>query len=262
MDLLTDWFTERLVYWLTDLQTLIYWVITDWLSEWLIYYSIWLIYNALSDWFTDWLINWLVGLLIIFLAFWSLLLQLVKHVSYIVDVLTNSLVHCLTDWCIDKLIGSLFDWLVYWQTHWFPVWLTDVLTNMNVSLMYWQIHWFTVRLNDVLTNFLVHCLTEWCFDNNNNTGLEKNYNLNLPFGQASLKFHLPGQDFINCYFSLVHEQLVHILANRASKWGKSLVRHKNLLVPDDPPGLFSSPATSFIYTLKLKLHVLQLMGPC
>ena len=35
-------------------------------------------------------------------------------------------------------------------------------------------------------------------------GSKKNYNLNLPFGQASLKFHLPGQDFINCYFSLVH----------------------------------------------------------
>ena len=34
------------------------------------------------------------------------------------------------------------------------------------------------------------------------TGLEKTYNLNLPFGQASLKFHLPGEDFINCYFQL------------------------------------------------------------
>ena len=51
-------------------------------------------------------------------------------------------------------------------------------------------------------------------------GLEKNYNLNLPFGQASLKIHLPGQDFLNCYFSLVHEQLVHIFAHRASEWGK------------------------------------------
>ena len=43
-------------------------------------------------------------------------------------------------------------------------------------------------------------------------------NLNMPFGQGSLRFHLPGQDFMNCYmyFSLVHEQLVHILAHRAS----------------------------------------------
>ena len=71
-------------------------------------------------------------------------------------------------------------------------------------------------------------------------GLEKNYDLNLPFEQASLKFHLPGQDFINCCFSLVHEQLVH----RASEWGKSLVRHQNLLVPDDRTGLFSSPVIS------------------
>ena len=71
--------------------------------------------------------------------------------------------------------------------------------------------------------------------------------LNLPFGQASLKFHLPGQDFINCYFSLVHEQLVHILAHRASEWGKSLVRHKNLLVPDDGTGLFSSPEKCMVF---------------
>ena len=71
-------------------------------------------------------------------------------------------------------------------------------------------------------------------------GLEKNYNLNLTCGQASLKFHLPGQDFISCYFSLVHEQLVHILAHWASEWGKLLVQHKNLLVPDDRMGLFSS----------------------
>ena len=72
-----------------------------------------------------------------------------------------------------------------------------------------------------------------CPDNTIFSGLEKNYNLNLPFGQASLKFHLSGQDFINCYFSLVHEQLVHIFAHRASEWGKSLVQHKNLLVPND-----------------------------
>ena len=77
--------------------------------------------------------------------------------------------------------------------------------------------------------------------NSTTAGLEKNYNLNLPFGQASLKFHLPGQDFMNCNFSLVHEQLVHILAHRASEWGKSLVRHKNLLVLDDWTGPFSSP---------------------
>ena len=83
-----------------------------------------------------------------------------------------------------------------------------------------------------------------------NSGLEKNYNLNLPFRQASLKFHLPGQDFMNCYFSLVHEQLVHILAQWASEWGKSLVRHKSLLVPDDRTGLFSSPEidTKVFYT--------------
>ena len=83
--------------------------------------------------------------------------------------------------------------------------------------------------------------------------LEKNYHLNLPFGQASLKIHLPGQDFINCYFSLVHEQLVHILAHRASEWGKSLVRHKNLLVPDDRTGLFSG---SGYRHFKLFLNVL------
>ena len=76
-------------------------------------------------------------------------------------------------------------------------------------------------------------------------GLKKKYNLNLPFGQASLKFQLPGQDFINCYFSLVDEQLVHILAHWASEWGKSLVRHKNLLVPDNRTGLFSSPGMGY-----------------
>ena len=70
---------------------------------------------------------------------------------------------------------------------------------------------------------------------------QKKLYLSLPFGQASLKFHLPEQDFIN-YFSLVHEQLVHILAHRASEWGKLLVGHKNLLVPDDQMGPFSSPA--------------------
>ena len=70
-------------------------------------------------------------------------------------------------------------------------------------------------------------------------GSKKNYNLNLPFGPASLKFHLPGQDFINCFFSLVHEQLVHILAHR------SLVRHQNLLVPDDRTRLFSSPDSTY-----------------
>ena len=69
-------------------------------------------------------------------------------------------------------------------------------------------------------------------------GSKKSYNLNLPFGQASLKFHLPKQDFMNCYFSLVHEQLVHILTHRASEWGKSLVWHKNLLVPDDRQDFF------------------------
>ena len=89
---------------------------------------------------------------------------------------------------------------------------------------------------------LVYSLTRCLWGNHvPHQGSKKLYNLNLPFGQASLKFHLPGQDFINCYFSLVHEQLVHIFAHRASEWGKSLVRHKNLLVPDWT-GLFSSPA--------------------
>ena len=75
----------------------------------------------------------------------------------------------------------------------------------------------------------------------------KNYNLNLPFGQASLNFNLPGQDFMNCYLSLVPEQLVHILAHQASEWGKSLVRHKNLLVPDEqtaPAGNVTSACVS------------------
>ena len=62
--------------------------------------------------------------------------------------------------------------------------------------------------------------------------------LSLPFGQASLKFYLPEQDFINCYFSFVHEQLVHILAYQASVWGNLLAQHKNLLVPDDQTGIF------------------------
>ena len=91
------------------------------------------------------------------------------------------------------------------------------------------------------------------------TGLEKNYNLNLLFGQASLKFHLPEQDFINCFFSLVHEQLVHILAHRASEWGKLLVRHKNILVPDDRTGLFSRPvlATSLMDYIEAEMCVLM-----
>ena len=91
------------------------------------------------------------------------------------------------------------------------------------------------HLKDAELGF-IHCI-DCCYMI---TGLEKNYNLNLPFGQASLKFHLPGQDFINCYLSLVHEQLVHILAHRASEWRKSLVRHKNLLA-GCRTGLFSSP---------------------
>ena len=77
---------------------------------------------------------------------------------------------------------------------------------------------------------------------------QKNYNLNLPFGQACLKFHLPGQDIINCYFSLVHEQLVHILAHWASEWGKLLVLQKNLLVLDDRTGLFSSAGVVLLFS--------------
>ena len=69
---------------------------------------------------------------------------------------------------------------------------------------------------------------------------KKTNNLNLPFGQASLKFKLPEQYFINCYFRLVHEQLVHILAHWASEWVKLFAQHKNLLVVDDWAALFSS----------------------
>ena len=72
----------------------------------------------------------------------------------------------------------------------------------------------------------------------------------MPFGQASLKFHLPGQDFMNCYCSLVHEQLVHILAHQASEWEKLLAQHKNPLVLEDHTGLFLSPATVATGTLK------------
>ena len=58
--------------------------------------------------------------------------------------------------------------------------------------------------------------------------------------QASLKFYVPGQNFINCYFSLVHKPL-HILAHGASEWEKLLAQHKNLIAPDDQTGLFSRP---------------------
>ena len=95
----------------------------------------------------------------------------------------------------------------------------------------------TIETREVKRNYYLGLIINISIINVQGSGLEKNYNLNLPFGQASLKFHLPGQDFINCYFSLVHEQLVHILAHRGSEWGKSLVRHKNLLVPDDRPGV-------------------------
>ena len=66
MDLLTDWFTKIMIYWLIDLVTVFIYCLPNLLTY---LFTNWLIYcltDLLTDWFTDlhvvidWLSNWLI----------------------------------------------------------------------------------------------------------------------------------------------------------------------------------------------------------
>ena len=75
------------------------------------------------------------------------------------------------------------------------------------------------------------------------SGLEKNLNSSLPFGQVALKFCLPWASFglLFLQFTVVGRWLAWALAHWASENEKWLAQQENLLVLDNRTALFSSP---------------------
>ena len=109
----------------------------------------------------------------------------------------------------------------------------------------------SVALKELVCWNISHCQQQQFFSELHQTGakystdfcsgLEQNYNLNLPFGQASLKFYLPGQDFYKLLFQFSSREACPYPCP-SGKWvGKVTCPTQKSTCPGRPDGTFFEP---------------------
>ena len=118
---------------------------SDVLTDWWIYYNIYIYYIIYTIIYYMFLWSFRVCAC---LSLWEECFTMTLVVQVYLQDEIDWLVGWLIDWLTDWLVGWLIDWLVGWLTDWLVDWLIDWLVN-------WLIGWLVGWLTDWLVDWLI-----------------------------------------------------------------------------------------------------------